>query len=238
MDPLTEDQVVDRIFSGSGSTGCQQIITANALMIMAAQSTPALAETFGAAQWVVPDSAGVVWALRRRGQPAKKVAGIDLMERLCRESASRGSSVYLLGAGPGVASRAAERLKEKYPGLRVAGAEDGYFSPAEEAGVIDRVAQAAPDFLFVALSMPRQDVWIHAHVKLLGAKWVMGVGGSFDVLSGRLKRSPRWMQRWGLEWFFRLCQEPRRLARMGAIPKFIWRVMTERDKILSNQDIS
>jgi N-acetylglucosaminyldiphosphoundecaprenol N-acetyl-beta-D-mannosaminyltransferase len=107
----------------------------------------------------------------------------------------------------------------------VVGAEDGYFSKEREGEIVARISQAAPDLLFVALATPHQDIWIHNQKTRLGAKIAMGVGGSFDVLSGNLRRSPVWMQRMGAEWLFRLCQEPRRFFRMMGLPLFVWRVM-------------
>ncbi len=203
----------------------RQIITANPLMLLAAQNHDGLAAAFRAADLVVADSTGVVWAARRAGRRIPKVSGIDLMERLCAEAAGDGRRVGLLGAAPGVAEAAAAALVRRFPGLRVVLTLDGYFSPEAEDAVVSRVADAAPELLFVALDTPRQDAWIHRHLSRLRARWVMGVGGSFDVLSGRLRRAPPWVRRAGLEWLYRLIQEPRRWRRMTALPLFVLKIL-------------
>lgn len=203
----------------------RQIITANPVILMAAGAHPGLAAALRAADLVVPDSFGVVWAGRRTGRPVSRVPGIDLMDRLCAAAAIDGARVGLLGAGPGVAEEAAAALRKRHTGLSVVFLQDGFFSPAEEEGVLARARAAAPDFLFVALDTPRQDDWIHRRLNVLGARVLMGVGGSFDVLSGRLRRAPEWMRRWGLEWLYRLRQEPHRWRRLGALPRFVLRVL-------------
>ncbi len=223
IDDVTMADVVAR--ARRGDLPPRQIITANPLMLLAAQNHAGLAAAFRAADLVVADSTGVVWAARRAGRRIPKVPGVDLMERLCAEAAADGRRVGLLGAAPGVAEAAAAALARRYPGLRVAFVQDGFFSPSEEGAVIARAAATAPDLLFVALDTPRQDAWIHDHLPRLGARVVMGVGGSFDVLSGRLRRAPRWMQNLGLEWLFRLLQEPRRWRRMTALPRFVLKTL-------------
>ncbi len=206
-----------------------QVITANALMILAAQSNPELMDAFSAADLVVPDSAGVDWAARRLGRPLpQKVPGVELVEHLCRRATAKGWNVYFLGAAPGVAAQTSVELRRNNPGLRVSGAVSGYFSEQQEADVIRNVVEASPDLLFVALNVPRQEIWLRANLPRLKAKVVIGVGGSFDVISGRLRRAPRWMQMAGLEWLYRLCQEPRRIGRMLGLPVFAWKVLRAR----------
>jgi len=203
----------------------RQIITANPLILMAAGSHPGLSAALRAADLVVADSVGIVWAARRGGRSVSRVPGIDLMERLCATAAGDGARVGLLGAAPGVAEKAAAALRSQHPGLNVVFVQDGFFSPTEESGVLARAQAAATDYLFVALDTPRQDDWIHRQLSVLGARVVMGVGGSFDVLAGRLRRAPRWMRKFGLEWLYRLNQEPRRWRRMAALPRFVLRVL-------------
>jgi N-acetylglucosaminyldiphosphoundecaprenol N-acetyl-beta-D-mannosaminyltransferase len=193
-------------------------------MIMAAEKDSALLAAFDAADLVIPDSAGVQWAARIKGQKISKIAGIDLMDTLCAQATERGWRVYFLGAAPGIAETAAHVLTKRYQGLQVAGIQHGYFTrETGEEAVIQSIATAKPDLLFVALSTPFQDGWIHKNLSRLGAKVVMGVGGSFDVLSGRLRRAPKWMRAAGLEWFFRLLQQPRRANRMFRLPLFVWK---------------
>jgi len=135
-------------------------------------------------------------------------------------------SVYLLGSRPGVASRAAERLVQRYPALIVAGSMHGYFTHNEEPRVVQQIQQAKPDVLLVGMGT-RQEKWIAANKQLLGARLLMGVGGSFDVISGSSRRAPRWMQRMHLEWFYRLLTQPWRWRRQLVLVSFACRVMTE-----------
>jgi N-acetylglucosaminyldiphosphoundecaprenol N-acetyl-beta-D-mannosaminyltransferase len=226
VDILTESNVIERVKSFVESGEGHQIITANPLMILAAEKDQALRAAFEGADLVIPDSAGVQWAARLQGQRIKKISGIDLMDKLCAEAAKRNWRVFLLGASPGVAETTAKMLTERHRGLLVAGTDHGYFyQKTREEAVIQRIADAKPDLLFVALPTPFQDGWIHRNLDRLGAKVAMGVGGSFDVLSGRLRRAPPWMRAAGMEWFFRLIQEPCRADRMLRLPLFAWKVL-------------
>jgi N-acetylglucosaminyldiphosphoundecaprenol N-acetyl-beta-D-mannosaminyltransferase len=155
----------------------------------------------------------LVWASRLSGEPLPaRVAGVDLVAECARLSAQEGYRLFLLGAGPGVAEHAAAVLRRRYPTLVLAGtyAPPGT-SPAQDAVTIERVRAAAPDILLVAFGAPRQDYWIRGHRDILGVPVCIGVGGSFDLLSGRISRAPSWMQGSGLEWLYRLGREPKRL---------------------------
>ncbi|MGQ0644518.1 MAG: WecB/TagA/CpsF family glycosyltransferase [Elusimicrobiota bacterium] len=207
----------------------RQIITANALMILAAETHAGLRDAFRRADLVLPDSVGVCLAARLSGRPLPEtVPGVDFLESLCRRAAGSGLRVFLLGAAPGVSEAAAGNLRVRHPGLRIAGTRHGYFSPEEENDVFGQISAAAPDFVFVALDVPRQDAWICENLSRFGSAVVMGVGGSFDVLSGRLARAPRWMRAAKLEWLFRVLQEPSRAARMARLPAFLWKALTDR----------
>ena len=234
IDTLTENEVLDRVETFVKSGECRQIVTANPLMIMAAEKNSALRAAFDEADLVIPDSVGVQWAARLQGHRLTKISGIDLMDTLCAQATERGWRVYFLGAAPGVAETAAEVLTQRHQGLLVAGIQHGYFDrETGEEAVIQRIADAKPDLLFVALATPFQDGWIHKNIDSLGAKVVMGVGGSFDVLSGRLRRAPPWMRAIGLEWFFRLLQEPRRASRLLQLPLFILKISTSPGRCIS-----
>lgn len=144
-----------------------------------------------------------------------------MVVEISRVAAGLGRSVFLLGAAPGVADKAAEKLQEQIPGLEIAGCQDGYFKPEEEPAVIARIAAARPGALFVALGIPRQEKWLRAHLEELNVPVCIGIGGSFDVISGLKKRAPRWMQRTGLEWLWRVAKEPSRLPRLTALPRIV-----------------
>jgi N-acetylglucosaminyldiphosphoundecaprenol N-acetyl-beta-D-mannosaminyltransferase len=151
------------------------------------------------------------------------------MHELLAAAAERDLSVYLLGARQGALDRAVERIRGQYPGLRVVGARDGYFEPREAAAVADQVREASPDLLFVAMSSPFKELWLDRYLERTGARFAMGVGGAIDILAGERARAPGWLQRLGLEWAFRLAQEPRRMWRRYLLgnAKFAWLVARE-----------
>ena len=229
VDRITFPQTLERIFSLVHDPTPHQVVTANTLMLLEAERDPELKDLLENASLVVPESWGISWASRQIGEPLDQfIPGIDLLLALCRLSAERSHSIFLLGSKPGVAERAAESLKSQYPLLRIAGMRHGYFSKAEEPEVIAQIRQAKPTFLFVGMSVPSQEKWIQHHLSALQVPIAMGVGGSFDVLSGQLKRAPHWMRRLGIEWVFRTLQEPWRLMRIKGLPVFMWHVL--RDK--------
>jgi N-acetylglucosaminyldiphosphoundecaprenol N-acetyl-beta-D-mannosaminyltransferase len=159
----------------------------------------------------------LVWLSRLKGEPlVERVAGVELVMQSCRVGAELGSKVFLLGAAPGVAQAAAKRIEEAYPGIEIVGTLSppmGALTPQEDQNIIDLIRRVAPDFLFVALGAPRQDLWIHQHLSELQVPVAMGVGCVLDLLAGNVRRAPLWMQRSGLEWAYRLVQEPGRLWR-------------------------
>src|SRR5256886_5129340 len=158
---------------------------------------------------VIADGAGVVLAARILGRPVfARVPGVELVQELCARAAIEKWRVFLLGAAPGVAADAADVLRQRYPGLQVAGVIHGYF--ADDSTVIKEIRQAKPDLMFVALGFPRQDLWIASHRDRLGVPVCIGVGGTLDVLAGRGRRAPRLIPQNRLEWGFRLIQEARR----------------------------
>ena len=175
---------------------------------------------------------GLEW-LYRLSQDPERVAGIDLMEALLDVSRTRGYGVFLLGARAEVLERAEREILRRHPGVRIVGRHHGYFGPEGEAEVVDEVAAAVPDILFVALETPAKELFLARNRDRLAVPFVMGVGGSFDVLAGERRRAPRWMRRTGLEWLYRLSQDPRRLARryMVGNSAFIWLVLKDAVRI-------
>jgi len=181
---------------------------------------------------VTADGQAVVWASRLLGDPLPaRVAGIDLMLELLALADRRGYRVFILGAHPGVLERAVGRLRERHPGLTIAGYRHGYFSAADEPDVAAQIREARPDLLFVAMSSPRKEYFLGRWGPHLDVPFSMGVGGAVDVIAGITRRAPRPLQRLGLEWAFRLAQEPRRLARRYVITNsaFVW--LTARDAV-------
>ena len=216
------------LISHGDPEGCT-VFTPNALGVYAARKDSELARAFQNADLSLPDGMGLVLALRFLGfRVHERIAGVEFMEQLCRTASYAKWPVYFLGGEPGVASRAAEILQERYPGLAVAGSYHGYFDDSESSRICELVRRSGARVLFVALGVPRQEKWIAAHAAELPGMFRMGVGGSFDVLSGKLQRAPRWMRRLGMEWFFRLCQEPWRWRRMAKLPLFVLCVFASR----------
>ncbi len=195
------------------STGQHHVLTPNPEMLLASRSNPAFRSVLQYSSLNVPDGVGLLLASMFLGNPIReRVSGIDLITALCRVT---DQPVFLLGAGPGVAERAAEVLHKQNPSLFIAGTYGGSPNAAEEAAIIERINQSGAKILFVAYGAPRQDLWIARNLKRMpGVGVAMGVGGSFDFLAGVLTRAPKWMRSIGLEWLFRLLQQPSRIGRI------------------------
>jgi N-acetylglucosaminyldiphosphoundecaprenol N-acetyl-beta-D-mannosaminyltransferase len=206
------------------------VVTADASGHVIARDDPEFLRIVNGAALITPDSTGVLWAARRLGTPLEeRVSGVDLAEQLCADSARKGYGVYFFGAEPGVAEEAAEKIRERYPGAHIAGTAHGYIrTPEEEAAVIHDIQEKRPAVLLVAMGIPKQEKWITRHMDQLGVPVCMGVGGTFDVFSGRVDRAPVWMQRRGLEWLYRLYRNPRKLSKVATLPVFMLRVLTRR----------
>lgn len=204
--------------------GGGQIVTLNAEMTMAARADPGLGQAIAAADLVIPDGAGVVWALGRRGLRVRRSPGIELARRLLEHAAAEGWRVALVGASAPVMEQLLARLEAEIPALQVAFSVHGYQSPAAWPALEDELLAARPDLVLVALGVPRQETWIAGLAARRGGLW-MGVGGSFDVWAGVKKRAPIWMGALRIEWLYRLIQEPRRWRRMLALPAFAWAVL-------------
>lgn len=231
IDPLTLEEAVNRTAALVASGGAHQIVTLNPEYLYRAQRERDLLEIAREAALVTADGIGIVWAARVHGFfLPERVTGIELLLALCRRAAAEGWRVFLLGGKPGVAEDAASQLAVLFPGLLVAGTSHGYFTGREEAAVLGKIKTVQPHILFVGLGAPKQEEWIYKHKQLLGVPVAVGVGGSFDVLSGRVKRAPAWMRRLGLEWLGRLILEPRRWRRMLVLPLFALLVLWTRVK--------
>lgn len=237
LDVVTMEDALQVISNAVLSREPIQVITLNAEMIYRAQQEPGLKQVFERAGLVTPDGVGVLWALRRTGyQVSRRVTGIGLTIRVLEKAAQEGWKIYLLGAKPGVADAVANLWQARYPELKIAGVHHGYFSVKEETEVIQRVKEAHPDLLLVALGAPRQEYWIARYLTELDVPVCMGVGGTFDVLSGQIKRAPRGWRRLGLEWLYRLIREPSRIKRQIALPRFACLVLREAKSSKARRD--
>lgn len=185
----------------------------NVAKLIDSRHEPELKQALEQAERVHVDGAGISLGLKwlQQSVPPRR-AGIDLLGDLCALAARLDAPVYLLGAQQQVVESTAEKLIARYPGLRIAGIRDGYFSPDEEPAVVEAIRASGAKLLFIGISSPKKELFLRKHWEQLAVNLGMGVGGSFDVLSGRIPRAPLWMQRIGMEWFFRLMKEPRRLG--------------------------
>jgi N-acetylglucosaminyldiphosphoundecaprenol N-acetyl-beta-D-mannosaminyltransferase len=225
IDRISMEQTMERLREFVRSGKPHFVITADASGIVQAQTDAEYRALYDRADLVTPDSAGVLWAARRQGTPLPgRVSGVDLVDRLCAESADFGLRIYFLGAAPGVAELAAERMRLRYPGCHIVGTRHGYFPAESDSVIAQEVAESKPDILFVAMGIPRQEKFILAHQDLIGAKVSMGVGGSFDVFSGKVRRAPIVLQKLHLEWLWRLLQNPSKISKVKLLPEFVWRV--------------
>src|SRR5581483_6148018 len=174
------------------------------------------------------DGMAVVWASRLLGHPLpERVAGIDLMEGVLDLARRRGYRVYLLGARPHVVARAAETIRARHAGIEIAGWHHGYFEPDEDEAIVAEIDAAKPEIVLVALETPAKELFLERACMRVSIPFAMGVGGAFDILAGERRRAPRWMQTAGLEWLYRLRQDPRRMARRYVVgnTRFIWLVV-------------
>ena len=230
--PYTMDEAVMKLTQDTLKNKRNFVVTANAEIIMMAQDDKEyktlLSET---ADLILPDGAGTVWAGNYLGYTIpERVAGYDLYLRLLEEAAKKKLPVYFFGGKPGIAEEAAEEGKRRWPGLSVAGCRNGYFSSEEETEIIEGINRSGAAMLFAALGAPKQEKWLAKYREELKPCLLMGIGGSFDVLAGKVQRAPKWMQDAKLEWLFRLIKQPSRFGRMLALPKFVFAVRNEKAK--------
>lgn len=205
----------------------QHIVTINPEGIMLTQEDELFYQAVEAASIVTADGSGVLWAAEKMGQPlTERVTGIDLTMQLMQLAAEKSWRVYMLGAKPGIAEQAAANLRQQNAGLNIVGVDNGYFQDRQEQ-VIESIAAAKPDILLAALGMPFQEKWLYQHQEKLHCKVMIGIGGSFDVIAGNVRRAPQMWQKLRLEWLWRLLSEPARWRRYLAIPRFMRAVKRE-----------
>jgi N-acetylglucosaminyldiphosphoundecaprenol N-acetyl-beta-D-mannosaminyltransferase len=216
IDPVDEGEAVGRLLAAVGAESLLQVCTVNLQFMVTARRQPAVAKALRGAGLNLADGAPVVWLSRLIGHPLPgRVAGSDLLPALAAHAEWSGTRLFLLGGQDGVAEEAAEELRRRHPRLRVTGTMEPPHATLDEMPddeIIRRVAEAGADILLVGFGHPKQDLWIAANRHRLPVSVAIGVGGSFDLIAGRLRRAPRWARGSGLEWLYRLAQEPRRLG--------------------------
>ncbi len=200
------------------------IVAINPEKIMKAQEDRELKSLLNQATYQIPDGIGVILASKlKKGRIRERVTGIDMMLKLCKEATNNSKRIFLYGAKPGIADEAKAKLEEMFPGILIVGTLNGYEKNEE---VIERtINDSGAEIVFVALGSPAQENWIIAHKEKLNPSVYQGVGGSFDVISGRLNRAPAVFQKFGLEWLYRLLKEPWRWKRQLELPRFLLRVL-------------
>lgn len=231
VDNLTMEETLGRIEGFIQSGLPHQHVVVNVDKLVKASRDPELRRIINECALINVDGMPVVWASRLLGKPLKeRVAGVDLFEALMRRAGEKGWRVFLLGAREEVVSAVASTYQRKFPGLVLAGYRNGYWKgEAEEAQVAQQIADSRADLLFVAISSPKKEQFLGRYQAEMKIPFAMGVGGTFDVAIGRVKRAPLWMQKCGLEWFYRFLQEPRRMFRRYFIDDmaFIWLFIKE-----------
>lgn len=216
--------IKDRLKNHQGT----HVVTLNAEMTMQGRTRPELGDIIRRAELVIPDGAGIVLYLKLYGKSIDRIPGIELAEQLLSYASNTQDSIFFYGGSPGVAAQAAIVMQAKYPGLQIAGVENGFVTAEQMPEFCDRLSQLQPRLIYVGLGVPRQEFWIAQHRHLCpNAVWI-GIGGSFDIWAGTKVRAPQWLCDRNLEWTYRLYQEPWRWKRMMALPKFAWRSIVYR----------
>lgn len=220
FDNVTMDQAVAEGVRLMNEDGAHYVVTPNPEIVETCREDSEAMEAVRRADMVIADGIGVVYGAKILGTPLKgRVPGIEFAQNLMGRMAESGKSLFLLGAKPGIADQAAEKLKVRYPGLQIAGTHDGYFK--EDGPVLTQIQDSGADVVFVCLGAPKQEKWMLHNGEATGAHLLVGLGGCLDVFSGNVQRAPEVFQKLGLEWFYRLLKNPSRIGRMMKLPFFL-----------------
>ena len=232
FDSFTLSEAVTRALGIISGGKKAYIVTPNPEIVWAARRDEALRDALGGAEIVLPDGVGISIAARILGTPLPggRVPGIDFVSALLEKMAAAGGRVFLFGAKPGIASEAGSKLADKYKGLIISGAADGYFK--EDGPIIGMINSSGSDLLLVCLGAPKQELWMARNTGELRVPLSIGLGGSLDVFAGKAKRAPGFIRKLGLEWFYRLLREPYRIKRMIKLPLFLFAVIWKRIRLI------
>lgn len=226
LDDIDARAAASCILEMAKSKAAAQVVTLGTEMVVYAQRHSAFRAVVNATALSLCDTIGLLLVARARGsQLRERVTGVDLIGRLCAGAGQDALGVYLLGGAPGVADDAARVLQQTFPQLRIRGTHHGYFQTSDSAAIAAAIKASDADILFVGLGSPRQEFWIAEHLAATGCGVAIGIGGSLDVVSGRVQRAPASWRRFGLEWLYRLYREPHRWRRQLALPYFMWLVL-------------
>ena len=230
VDAVTMSQAVEGVINLIAAGKSSMVATANAEMLLNATHDAELKRILNAANLVVPDGAGTVWAARHLGKfMPERVAGADLVQELMKIAPAHDFKFFLFGAAPDIADKAKAKAETLYPGIKIVGTRNGYFKADDEPDIIAQIKSSRADILLAALGVPKQEKWLFKYKDELKVPVSIGVGGTFDVMAGIVKRAPLWMQKARLEWLFRAMLQPSRAGRLLALPKFVWKVHQQKN---------
>lgn len=222
LDPIDTNAATDAILRYAREGSGAQIVTLGTEMVVYAQRDSRYRAVVNACALSLCDTAGLLAVARSRGaQLNERVTGVELVEHLSERAARDGVSVFLFGGAPGVADEAARVLRLRYPNLRVAGTRNGFFAPQDSLAIAQQIRESGAQLVFVGLGFPKQEFWLAEYLAQTGCGAGIGVGGSFDVISGKVERAPAAWRRMHLEWLYRLLKEPKRWRRQLALPQFV-----------------
>lgn len=238
VDALTMEETIEVVEEIIQLKQPTQHVVINALKVNLMNEDEVLRGIVNSCPLINADGYSILWAAKKFGIPLKeRVTGIDLFQNLISVAEEKGYKVYFFGAKEEVVQRVKDIFSEKYPQLQIVGFRNGYFTEAEEATIVNDMANSGADMLFVAFSSPQKEYWINKNLLKIGIPFVMGVGGSFDVVAGVTNRAPIWMQKYGLEWFYRFIQEPRRLWKRYIVGNLKFAILTYKIKFNANKRI-
>lgn len=228
VSPLSYEDLKKNIEKDIENNKKSFIVAINPEKILKARKDEKLKKLLNNATYEIPDGIGVIYASKlRKGNIKTRITGIDSMEMLCKLSEEKKYKIFMYGAKEETIKKAKENLEIKFPNIQIVGTINGYEKDNDK--IISSINKSKADIVFVALGSPKQEYWITENMYKVSAKIFQGVGGSFDVFSGNIKRAPKWMQKIGLEWLYRLLKEPKRIFRQIKLVKFLWLALIEKD---------
>lgn len=228
LDDVDAATATEKIVAFAREGAAAQVVTLGTEMVVHAQRDARFRDVINACALSLCDTVGLLAVARRRGAALKeRVTGVEAIEHVCARAAREDLSIFLLGSAPGVARDAAAALRARYPSLAIAGTRDGYFSASENDAVVREIRESGARIVFVGLGFPRQEFWLAEHLRATGAGVGIGIGGSFDVIAGRVERAPERWRKMHAEWLYRLVREPHRWRRQLALPYFVWLVVLD-----------
>lgn len=238
VDALTMEETIQRVEKIIERGIPTQHVVINALKVNLMQTDCKLRKIINSLPLINADGISIIWAAKKLGIPVKeRVTGIDLFLNLVKVAHEKGYKIYLFGAKEEVVKKVKRKFEKEYPGIRIVGCRNGYFSEEDEMKIVADIAASGADIVFVAFSSPKKEYWINKYLEQMKVPFVMGVGGSFDVVAGVIERAPNWMQSHGLEWFYRFVQEPKRMWRRYIIGNAKFVLLTYRAKYRMKKEI-